>query len=51
MKTHYLHVRVTDPRLEKLHATAEERGHTLTRLVEDWIDRLPNPKQVETEKK
>lgn len=45
-KSKYLHVSLTDTRLAKLKALAIEREHTLTRLVEDWIDRLPSPKQA-----
>jgi len=38
-----LNIRIEVGRLKKLHAVADERKKTMTQLVEDWIDRLPNP--------
>jgi predicted DNA-binding ribbon-helix-helix protein len=38
-----LSLRIEISRLEKLRAVAEERKKTMTQLIEDWIDRLPNP--------
>jgi len=48
MKTKYLHVRVTDKRLEKLRAIAKFREKTLTALVEDLIDQMPKPEDLES---
>jgi predicted DNA-binding ribbon-helix-helix protein len=39
-----LSLRVETSRLVKLRAVAEGRKKTMTQLIEDWIDRLPNPK-------
>jgi len=44
-----LNIRVEIGRLEKLHAVADERKKTMTQLVEDWIDRLPNPIKADSE--
>jgi hypothetical protein len=38
-----LNVRIEIGRLEKLHLVAGDRKKTMTQLIEDWIDRLPNP--------
>jgi predicted DNA-binding ribbon-helix-helix protein len=38
-----LSVRVEETRLEKLKKVADTRKKTMTQLIEDWIDRLPNP--------
>jgi len=48
MKTKYLHVRVTDKRLEKLRTIAMLREKTLTSMVEDWIDQMPKPDELES---
>jgi predicted DNA-binding ribbon-helix-helix protein len=42
MKT-VLNIRVEESRHQKLREVAKERKKTMTQLVEDWIDRLPNP--------
>ena len=47
MKNQHLHVRTSDRRMEKLKAYAESKEKTVTQLVEDWIDRLPQPTPVE----
>lgn len=39
-----LSLRIEASRLAKLRVVAEERKKTMTQLIEDWIDRLPNPK-------
>lgn len=38
-----LSIRVESSRLAKLRMVAEDRKKTMTQLIEDWIDRLPNP--------
>jgi hypothetical protein len=38
-----LSVRVDPKRLEKLRKIAKQKRKTMTQLIEDWIDRLPNP--------
>ena len=42
MKT-VLNLRVEESRHQKLRDVAKERKKTMTQLLEDWIDRLPNP--------
>jgi predicted DNA-binding ribbon-helix-helix protein len=42
-----LNIRVEESRLQKLRDVAEERKKTMTQLIEDWIDRLPNPRKSE----
>ena len=42
MKT-VLNLRVEESRHQKLRDVARKRKKTMTQLVEDWIDRLPNP--------
>ena len=44
-----LSLRVEVSRLEKLRAVAEDRKITMTQLIEDWIDRLPNPPKHDSE--
>jgi predicted HicB family RNase H-like nuclease len=44
-----LNIRVEESRLEKLRALAKERKKSMTQLVEDWIDRLPNPVKNDSE--
>lgn len=39
-----LSLRVETSRLSKLRAVADGRKKTMTQLIEDWIDTLPNPK-------
>jgi predicted DNA-binding ribbon-helix-helix protein len=40
-----LNIRVEESRLQKLRDVAKQRKKTMTQLIEDWIDRLPNPKE------
>jgi predicted HicB family RNase H-like nuclease len=42
MKTGRLNLRISEKRLAKLKMYAENKEKTITQLVEDWIDRLPN---------
>jgi Family of unknown function (DUF6364) len=44
MKSGRLNLRISEKRLAKLKIYAENREKTVTQLVEDWIDRLPSPK-------
>jgi len=43
-----LNIRVEETRLQKLRQVAKVRKKTMTQLIEDWIDRLPNPQKEET---
>jgi hypothetical protein len=45
MKTKQVNIRLSEKRLAKVRAVAVEREKTITDLVEDWIDRLPQPKE------
>ena len=47
MKSQNLHVRISQRRMMKLKAYAESKEKTMTQLVEDWIDRLPVPEELE----
>ena len=38
-----LNLRISERRLNKLRLYAASKEKTMTQLVEDWIDRLPNP--------
>ncbi|GET35409.1 hypothetical protein [Microseira wollei] len=42
MKTTRLNVRMSERRLNKLRLYAASKDKTVTQIVEDWIDRLPN---------
>ena len=42
MKTTRLNVRMSERRLNKLRQYAANKDKTVTQIVEDWIDRLPN---------
>ena len=44
-----LNIRVEESRLQKLRDVAKERKKTMTQLIEDWIDRLPNPAKTDSE--
>jgi hypothetical protein len=44
-----LSLRIEVSRLEKLRLVAEERKKTMTQLIEDWIDRLPNPVEKDSQ--
>lgn len=39
-----LHIRMSSRRHDKLKAYAQDKEKTVTQLIEDWIDRLPNTK-------
>jgi hypothetical protein len=39
-----LHIRITERRLNKLRLLAAEKDKPITQIVEDLIDRLPDPK-------
>jgi len=45
MKTKQVNIRLSEKRLAKVRAVAAEREKTITDLVEDWIDRLPQPEK------
>lgn len=42
MKNVRLNVRMSERRLNKLRQYATSKDKTVTQIVEDWIDRLPN---------
>jgi hypothetical protein len=42
MKTTRLNVRMSERRLNKLRSYASLKDKTVTQIVEDWVDRLPN---------
>ncbi|MDJ0617828.1 MAG: hypothetical protein QNJ63_13980 [Calothrix sp. MO_192.B10] len=44
MKTGRLNLRISEKRLTKLKTYAIDKEKTITQLIEDWIDRLPNSK-------
>jgi hypothetical protein len=46
MKTEYIRIRTTPKRFDKLKLLAESKEHSMTRLIEDWIDSLPDIKSV-----
>lgn len=48
MKEKSIRVRLSQKRYLKLKAHAEAEEKTMTQVVEDWIDRLPIPKGLET---
>jgi len=43
-----LNLRIETSRLEKLHKVAEDGKKTMTQLIEDWIDQLPNPTEQDS---
>ncbi len=45
MKTKRLNVRLTDRRYHKLTLLAAQSDKTISSLVDDWIDSLPEPKK------
>jgi hypothetical protein len=47
MKAKRLHILMSEKRLNKLRALAKQREKTMTSLVEDWIDSLPNPESLD----
>ncbi|WP_460200556.1 hypothetical protein [Scytonema sp. NUACC21] len=46
MKSEYIIIRTTPRRFNKLKLLAEQREKSMTQLIEDWIDWLPNPEIV-----
>jgi hypothetical protein len=46
VKTTRLNVRMSERRLNKLRSYAAMKDKTVTQIVEDWIDRLPNIESV-----
>ncbi len=42
MKDKNLHIRMSLKRHDKLKSYAQSKEKTITQLVEDWVDRLPN---------
>ncbi|RAM52901.1 MAG: hypothetical protein C6Y22_03665 [Hapalosiphonaceae cyanobacterium JJU2] len=42
MKESRLNLRISTRRLNKLRLYAASRDQTITQIVEDWVDRLPN---------
>ncbi|QSJ20206.1 hypothetical protein JYQ62_16740 [Nostoc sp. UHCC 0702] len=40
-----LHIRISQRRLDKLRLLAREKDKTITQIVEELIDTLPEPKQ------
>ncbi|MEC4816384.1 MAG: hypothetical protein SAK29_24415 [Scytonema sp. PMC 1069.18] len=42
-----LHIRITERRINKLRLLAAEKDQTITQIVEDLIDTLPEPKKRE----
>jgi predicted DNA-binding ribbon-helix-helix protein len=47
MERERLSLRITASRLEKLRRVAREREKTMTQLIEDWIDKLKEEKNVD----
>jgi len=43
MKDSRLSLRMSSRRLNKLRLYAASKEKTVTQIVEDWVDRLPNP--------
>jgi hypothetical protein len=46
MKEKRLHIHISGKRITKLRNLAKEREKTMTSLIEDWIDSLPNPSEI-----
>ncbi|ARV57492.1 hypothetical protein BZZ01_15340 [Nostocales cyanobacterium HT-58-2] len=42
MKTKEVHIRISDKRFRKLKNYATLKEKTVTQIIEDYIDRLPN---------
>ncbi len=43
MRKKELHIRITPRRLDKLRLLAAEKDKTITQIIEDLIDTLPEP--------
>jgi hypothetical protein len=41
MKSEYIRLRTTHRRFNKLKLLAQQKEQSMTRLIEDWIDSLP----------
>jgi len=46
VKSTRLNVRMSERRLNKLRSYAVMKDKTVTQIVEDWVDRLPNIESV-----
>ena len=44
-----LHIRITERRMNKLQLLAVEKDKTMTQIIEDLIDTLPEPKKLNIE--
>jgi hypothetical protein len=44
MKSEYIRIRTTPRRFNKLKLLSEQSEQSMTRMIEDWIDALPEPK-------
>ncbi|AFZ23979.1 hypothetical protein Cylst_1707 [Cylindrospermum stagnale PCC 7417] len=42
-----LHIRISERRLHKLRLLAVEKDKTVTQIVEDLIDMLPEPRKIQ----
>lgn len=49
MKSEYIRIRTTLNRFNKLKLLAEQKEQSMTRLIEDWIDTLPEPKKTQSD--
>ena len=50
MERSRLSVMLTSKRLQKLRDVANSQEKSMTRMIEDWVDRLPSPVEVEAKK-
>ena len=48
MKEKSLRFRMHERRYNKLKLYAQSKQKTMTQLIEDWVDRLPNPENLES---
>jgi hypothetical protein len=44
-----LHVRLSERRLNKIRLLAVEKDKTITQIIEDLIDTLPEPKKIQSD--
>ncbi len=49
MKNSRLSIRMSERRLNKLRSYAAIKDKTVTQIVEDWVDRLPNTESVKND--
>lgn len=47
MKSEYIRIRTTPRRFNKLKLLSEQKEQSVTRMIEDWIDSLPNPEPMQ----